>query len=238
MSQKSPTVAAIKAAPGSRGFQVPRRDGLEERRAQPDADPGSHGADSEDTSRGAPFVLGGHEPRCCSGPMPDRTRWRWCWPGLPRGRVRLQRRRTRDPDRGNLRLEDDLHGFRHRTRSGRGYRNIRVACRLRSDATREQLLALSEHVQRTAGARYHPARSRHHRRPDAGRAAAAPALGNAHDPVTRRRDVPAGRLADKADEGVVHPERPTLREPNGSTTPVRGAARCRAVRFRRVGRSG
>ena len=53
----------------------------------------------------------------------------------------------------NLRLEGeiDLHGFLGLSDTVRpGYRNIRVTCRLRSDATREQLLALSEHVQKTS----------------------------------------------------------------------------------------
>ena len=53
----------------------------------------------------------------------------------------------------NLRLEGDidLQGFLGLSDTVRpGYRNIRVSCRIKSDAPREKLLALGEYAQKTS----------------------------------------------------------------------------------------
>ncbi|HVC61123.1 MAG TPA: OsmC family protein [Acetobacteraceae bacterium] len=151
------TVAAITAAPGLADFRFRvetdwKNGGHSQTRIQ-----GFHGADSEDTSRFAPFVLEGDEPPVLLGANAGPNAVEMVLTGLASclavGFAYNAAARGIRIEALNLRLEGeiDLHGFLGLSYTVRpGYRNIRVTCRLRSDATREQLLALSEHVQKTS----------------------------------------------------------------------------------------
>ena len=151
------TVAAITADPGLADFRFRaetdwKNGGHSRTRIQ-----GFHGVDSEDTSRGAPFVLEGDEPPVLLGANAGPNAVEMVLAGLASclavGFAYNAAARGIRIEALNLRLEGeiDLRGFLGLSDTVRpGYRNIRVTCRVRSDATREQLLALSEHVQKTS----------------------------------------------------------------------------------------
>lgn len=151
------TVAAIKATPGLADFTF---------RAETDWKSGGHsqtriqsfhGADSEDTSRSAPFVLEGDEPPVLLGGNAGPNAVEMVLAGLASclvvGLAYNAAARGIRIEALTLRLEGeiDLRGFLGLSETVRpGYRILRVVCRMRSDATREQLLALSEYVQKTS----------------------------------------------------------------------------------------
>ena len=151
------TAAAIKAQPSLADFKF---------RAETDWKDGGHsrtrirsfyGTGSEDTSRSVPFVLDGDEPPVLLGGNAGPNAVEIVLAGLASclavGFAYNAAAQGIRIEEMNLRLEGDidLQGFLGLSDTVRpGYRNIRVTCRIKSDAPREKLLALSEYVQKTS----------------------------------------------------------------------------------------
>ena len=151
------TVAAIKTQPALADFKF---------RAETDWKDGGHsrtliqsfyGAGSEDTGRNEPFVLDGDEPPVLRGGNAGPNAVEIVLAGLASclavGFAYNAAAQGIRIEEMNLRLEGDidLQGFLGLSDTIRpGYRNIRVNCRIKSDAPREKLLALGEYVQKTS----------------------------------------------------------------------------------------
>lgn len=151
------TIDAIKANPDLANFQF---------RAETEWKSGGHsrtqiqsfhGAGAEDTSRSNPFAVEADEPPVLLGSNAGPNAVEIVLAGLAsclavgfaynaaaRG-IRIEELTLRLA--GNV----DLHGFLGLSEAVRpGYRDIRVTCRVKSDASREQLVELCEHVQKTS----------------------------------------------------------------------------------------
>jgi uncharacterized OsmC-like protein len=151
------TVAAIKTQPSLADFTF---------RAETNWKSGGHsqtriqrfyGAGGEDASRREPFVLEGDEPPVLLGSNAGPNAVEMVLAGLASclavGFAYNAAAQGIRIEELSLRLEGDidLHGFLGLSEAVRpGYGNIRVSCRIKSDATREKLLALSEYVQSTS----------------------------------------------------------------------------------------
>ena len=151
------TVDAIKANPALADFMF---------RAEAEWKSGGHsrtkiqsfyGAGGEDASRDKPFVLEGDEPPVLLGSNAGPNAVEIMLAGLASclavGFAYNAAAQGIQIEELGLRLEGDidLHGFLGLSEEIRpGYRNIRVTCRVKSNAPHEKLLALSEHVQKTS----------------------------------------------------------------------------------------
>jgi uncharacterized OsmC-like protein len=116
-----------------------------------------HGAGAEDTSRGKPFAMEADEPPVLLGRNAGPNAVEIVLAGLAsclavgfaynaaaRG-IRI------DELTLNVAGNIDLHGFLGLSDKARpGYRDIRVTCHAKSDATREQLIELCDYVQKTS----------------------------------------------------------------------------------------
>jgi len=116
-----------------------------------------HGVGAEDTSRRIPFAMEADEPPVLLGSNAGPNAVEIVLAGLAsclvvgfaynaaaRG-IRIEELTLRLA--GNI----DLHGFLGLSEAVRpGYRDIRVSCHVMSDASREQLIELCEHVQKTS----------------------------------------------------------------------------------------
>ena len=118
---------------------------------------GFYGAGIEDASRNSPFVLEGDEPPVLlganAGPNAVETVLSALASCLTVGIVYNAAARDIKVESLSFTLEGDidLHGFpglADRVRPG--YQNIRLGCRMKSDAPREKLEELWEYVQRTS----------------------------------------------------------------------------------------
>ena len=151
------TIDAIKADPDLANFQFRaetewKSGGHSRTRIQ-----SFHGAGAEDTSRSKPFAVESDEPPVLLGGNAGPNAVEIALAGLAsclavgfaynaaaRG-IRIEELTLRLA--GNV----DLHGFLGLSEAVRpGYRDIRVSCRVKSDASREQLMDLCEHVQKTS----------------------------------------------------------------------------------------
>lgn len=118
---------------------------------------GFHGAGAEDASRTSPFVLEGDEPPVLlganAGPNAVETVLSALASCLTVGFVYNAAARGIRVESLTFSMEGDIDlqgflGLSDRVRPG--YRNIRLGCRVKSDAPREALEELWTHVQRTS----------------------------------------------------------------------------------------
>lgn len=116
-----------------------------------------HGANQEDTSRRKPFVLDGDEPPILLGSNKGANAVEAVLHALGAclsvGFIYNAAAQGIRVESLNLQLEGDLdlHAFLGLSDTMRpGYENIRVHCRAKSDASRDQLQALWEYVQKTS----------------------------------------------------------------------------------------
>ncbi|MEX0761016.1 MAG: OsmC family protein [Dehalococcoidia bacterium] len=151
------TISAIEANPDLAKFKF---------RAQTDWIDGGHsrttvqsfyGAGQEDTSRQAPFTIESDEPPVLlgrnAGPNAVETVLAALTSCLSVGVAYNAAAKGITIHDLEFAVEGtlDLHGFLGLSETTRpGYRDIRVSCRVNSDATREQLEELLKHVQRTS----------------------------------------------------------------------------------------
>ncbi|MDA8248574.1 MAG: OsmC family protein [Rhodospirillales bacterium] len=151
------TIDAIKANPDLANFQFRaetewQRGGHSRTRIQ-----SFHGAGAEDASRGKPFVLEADEPPVLLGGNAGPNAVEMVLAGLASclavGFAYNAAARGIRIDALTLGLAGNinLHGFLGLSDKVRpGYQDIQVTCRVRSDASREQLMELCEYVQRTS----------------------------------------------------------------------------------------
>ena len=151
------TIDAIKANPELANFQFRaetewKSGGHSRTRIQ-----SFHGAGTEDTSRSKPFAMEADEPPVLLGSNAGPNAVEIVLAGLAsclavgfaynaaaRG-IRI------DELTLNVAGNIDLHGFLGLSEKVRpGYRDIRVTCRVKSDASREQLMELCDYVQKTS----------------------------------------------------------------------------------------
>ena len=151
------TIDAIKANPDLANFQFRaetewKSGGHSRTRIQ-----SFHGADAEDTSRSKPFVMEADEPPVLLGSNAGPNAVEIVLAGLASclavGFAYNAAARGIRIDELTLGLtgDIDLHGFLGLSEKVRpGYRDIRVTCRVKSDASREQLMELCDYVQKTS----------------------------------------------------------------------------------------
>ena len=118
---------------------------------------GFYGAGAEDTSRAGPFVIEGDEPPVLLGSNRAPNAVELVLAGLASCLAvgvaynAAARGITIDALSFDLEGDIDLHGFLGLSESVRaGYQDVRLTCRVRSDAPREQVEALWAHVQKTS----------------------------------------------------------------------------------------
>ena len=151
------TIDAIKANPELANFQFRaetewKSGGHSRTRIQ-----SFHGAGAEDTSRSNPFAVEADEPPLLLGSNAGPNAVEIVLAGLASclavGFAYNAAARGIRIDALTLGLAGniDLHGFLGLSDKVRpGYRDIRVTCRVKSDASREQLLELCDYVQKTS----------------------------------------------------------------------------------------
>jgi len=151
------TIDAIKANPELANFQFRaetewKSGGHSRTRIQ-----SFHGAGAEDTSRSNPFVVEADEPPVLLGSNAGPNAVEIVLAGLASclavGFAYNAAARGIRIDELSLSLAGNinLHGFLGLSEAVRpGYRDIRVTCRVKSDASREQLTELCEYVQKTS----------------------------------------------------------------------------------------
>ena len=151
------TIDAIKANPELANFQFRaetewKSGGHSRTRVQ-----SFHGAGAEDTSRSKPFAMEADEPPVLLGSNAGPNAVEIVLAGLASclavGFAYNAAARGIGIDQLTLSVAGniDLHGFLGLPEKVRpGYRDIRVRCRVKSDATREQLMELCDYVQKTS----------------------------------------------------------------------------------------
>lgn len=151
------TLDAIKADPSLANFKF---------HAETDWQGGGHsrttiqnffGAGSEDASRSTPFIVEGDEPPVLLGGNAGPNAVELVLAGLASclavGFAYNAAVRGIQVEELNFHIDGDidLHGFLGLSEKVRpGYQNIRVTCRVKSDASHEKLVELCEHVQNTS----------------------------------------------------------------------------------------
>lgn len=151
------TVDAIKAEPNLSDFKFRAEAAWKSGGQSRTTIQSFYGVGGEDTSRSKPFVIESDEPPVLLGGNAGPNAVEIVLAGLASclavGFAYNAAAQSIHLDEVTLRLEGDvdLQGFLGLSETVRaGYKNIRVTCHLKSDASREKLLALSEYVQRTS----------------------------------------------------------------------------------------